>query len=70
MMAIELPEGDIQALFDLCGNGDGHLSVDVDKGMITAAAGAKSLNIEFKISEFDKNLVKTGGWLEYADQNY
>ncbi len=70
MMALELPGNDIQALFDLCKDGAGQLSVDVDKGRITAKAGTKTLNIEFKISEFDKTLVKTGGWLEYADNNY
>lgn len=70
MMAIELPESDIQALFDLCGKGQGRLSVDVDQKQIKAAAGDHALELGFTISEFDKSLVKTGGWLEYADKNY
>ncbi|MCG8616294.1 MAG: 3-isopropylmalate dehydratase small subunit [Desulfobacterales bacterium] len=70
MLAIDLPEKDIQALFDLCAGGDGRLSVDVDSNTIQAEGGGKSLAIGFKISEFDKTLVKTGGWVEYADANY
>lgn len=71
MMAIELPESDIQALFDLCGEGKGAtLSIDVETGTITASAGGKELTLAFTISEFDKTLVKTGGWVEYADKNY
>ncbi len=70
MLAIDLPEADIQALFDLCKDRIGQLRVDVDKGMITATAGGNALDIEFKISEFDKTLVQTGGWVEYADTNY
>jgi len=61
MMAIELPEADINGLFDLCSGGTAQLSVDVDKGTITATAGIKVLEIKFKVSEFDKTLVKTGG---------
>jgi len=70
MMAIELPQGDIQSLFDLCANGRGQLIIDVDEGMIRASAGSRSLELEFRISEFDRTLVKTGGWVEYADKNY
>ncbi len=70
MMAIDLPEPDIQSLFDLCKNTKAQLSVDVDAGVITASAGDRTLTLEFKVSEFDKTLVKTGGWVEYADKNY
>ena len=70
MMAIDLPEADVQALFDLCGESGGRLRVDVDNGTIQAEGGGKQLSLEFSISEFDKTLVKTGGWVEYADTHY
>ncbi|MCG8637329.1 MAG: 3-isopropylmalate dehydratase small subunit [Desulfobacterales bacterium] len=70
MMAVELPESDIQALFDLCRDTPGQLSVDVEAGVITASAGDNTLTLEFNVSEFDKTLVQTGGWVEYADKNY
>ena len=70
MLAIELPEADIQALFDLCGGERPRLAVDVEAGNITASAGGSTLDLAFQISEFDKTLVQTGGWVEYADKNY
>ena len=70
MLAIELPGQDIQSLFDLCKDTSAELSVDVDAGVITAKAGSKELTLSFDISQFDKTLVKTGGWVEYADTNY
>ncbi len=70
MLAIELSEQEIQSLFDLCKDTSAELSVDVDAGVITAKAGSKVLTLSFGISEFDKTLVKTGGWVEYADTNY
>ena len=70
MMAIELPESDIQSLFDLCKDGPASLTADVDTGKIVATAGARTLALAFKVSEFDKTLVKTGGWVEFADKNY
>ena len=30
----------------------------------------KSEAIDFKVGEFDKTLVKEGGWVGYADKNY
>jgi 3-isopropylmalate/(R)-2-methylmalate dehydratase small subunit len=70
MMAIDLPESDIQSLFDLCRDTTAQLTVDVEAGVITASAGDSTLTLEFKVSEFDKTLVQTGGWVEYADKNY
>lgn len=68
MLAIELPPDDVQALFDLEGPVD--LSVDVDAGTITAVSAGGEFKTGFTLSEFDKALVKTGGWVEYADQHY
>ena len=68
MLAIELAPDDIQALFDLKGQVD--ISVDVDAGVVTAVSEGSTLKAAFTISEFDKALVKTGGWVEYADQHY
>ncbi len=68
MLAIELPDDKIQALFDLKGPVD--LAVDVAASTITAKSQNGDFTTEFSISEFDKALVKTGGWVEYADQHY
>jgi 3-isopropylmalate/(R)-2-methylmalate dehydratase small subunit len=70
MLAIELPQKEIDILMDCCQAGDTFLSVDVENSMIQVAAGDKDLSLAFKISEFDKALVQKGGWLEYADEKY
>ncbi|WP_321495771.1 3-isopropylmalate dehydratase small subunit [uncultured Desulfobacter sp.] len=71
MMAIELPEDQIQALFDMGAGKNAQLSVDVESQTLTATDGSgKELKLEFPISKFDKTLVETGGWVEFADKNY
>jgi len=71
MMAIELPEDKIQALFEVGAGKTAQLSVDVANQTLTATdADGKELRIEFPISQFDKTLVETGGWVEFADKNY
>lgn len=71
MMAIELPEEQVQSLFELGAGKTARLCVDVENKTLTATDDSgKELKIEFPISEFDKTLVKTGGWVEFADKNY
>ncbi len=70
MLAIELSEQEIESLFDLCKETSAQLAVDVDAGVIKVSAGSKEQTLSFVISEFDKSLVQTGGWVEYADKNY
>ncbi|MCP4722306.1 MAG: 3-isopropylmalate dehydratase small subunit [Desulfobacteraceae bacterium] len=70
MLAIELAKEEIDILFDCCKLGDTFLSVDVETSMIQITSQDKNLTLGFEISEFDKTLVQTGGWLEYADQKY
>ena len=70
MFAIELPKEKIDYLFDNYEGKDTTISIDVDSDTITVASGDKSDIIEFKIGDFDKTLVKEGGWVGYADKNY
>lgn len=70
MLAISLKKEEIDALFDCCKAGDTGLSVDVENALIQVTSPDKTLTFPFEISEFDKTLVQTGGWLEYADKNY
>ena len=70
MLAIELPKADIDALFAMDAKGDVSIAVDVDAQVITARCGADERKFNFAISEFDKALVKAGGWVEFADARY
>lgn len=67
MLAIELPAADIDALFAL--GDEVEISVDVEAGSLTAK-GSKELSFNFELNSFDKELVKAGGWLAYADSKY
>lgn len=70
MLAIELPKEEIDQLFQLSRRGDLEVAVDVEGQKVTAQAGGQQLSFEFNIAEFDKALVKAGGWVEFADARY
>lgn len=70
MLAIELSEDQINALFDTFSKENVQVSVDIDTSSIMIEAKGETEKIEFQISEFDKALIQTGGWVEYADKNY
>jgi 3-isopropylmalate/(R)-2-methylmalate dehydratase small subunit len=70
MFAIELPEDKIQYLFDNYAGKDTSIEIDVENDKIIVTSPEKSEEIDFKVSDFDKTLVKEGGWVGYADKNY
>jgi 3-isopropylmalate/(R)-2-methylmalate dehydratase small subunit len=70
MLAIELPKADIEQLFQLAQKGDLEIAVNVDGQQVTAAAGGEQRTFNFELTEFDKALVKAGGWVEFADARY
>lgn len=70
MLAIELPEDEINTIFKEFKDSNTRISVDLNASMIMIQSGDKTKEIKFKISEFDKTLIQTGGWVEYADQHY
>lgn len=69
MLAIELPQNDINELFAL-GTGT-IISIDLDKHQIIAenSQGEKK-EFSFELNPFDHELVISGGWLPYADSKY
>ena len=70
MFAIELPKDKIQYLFDNYAGKDTSIEIDLDNDKINVSSSEKSEAIDFKVGEFDKTLVKEGGWVGYADKNY
>ncbi len=71
ILAMELNEGDIDALFSM--NGKISIAVDMGEEKITATSDDTSqldLEFSFSLNSYDKNLVSAGGWLAYADKNY
>lgn len=70
MFAIELPKEKVDYLFDNYAGKDTQIEIDVDKDKMIVTATGQSDTIDFNIGEFDKTLIKEGGWVGYADKNY
>jgi 3-isopropylmalate/(R)-2-methylmalate dehydratase small subunit len=70
MFAIELSKEKINYLFDNYAGVKSTIAIDVDRDKIIISTSDKKEEIDFKVSEFDKTLVKEGGWVGYADKNY
>ena len=70
MLAIELSKEQIDSIFKEFGNSDTQISVDIEALEIIIQSKDQTKIIDFQISEFDKALIQTGGWVEYADKHY
>ena len=70
MFAIELPKDTIESLFENYAGKDTSITIDIDQEKIIVTSADKSEALDFKVGEFDKTLVKEGGWVGYADKNY
>jgi 3-isopropylmalate/(R)-2-methylmalate dehydratase small subunit len=70
MMAIELPAATIDRIFDEFHRKETLVKVDVEKSVFIMTAGSHQLEISFSLSDFDRVLVESGGWVEYADSRY
>ena len=70
MPAIELPEDEINAIFNIFSKDKTRMTVNIEKGEITLQSKDQNRKTSFRISDFDRALIQTGGWVEYADQHY
>jgi 3-isopropylmalate/(R)-2-methylmalate dehydratase small subunit len=70
MMAVELPADTIDQLFRLGKKGEISLEVDLENGQLIVRVNDEEERINFTISGFDRELIKAGGWVEYADSKY
>ena len=68
MLAIELSSADLDAIFAL--GADVEIAVDLEKETLQATSAESSLDFAFTLNSFDKDLVRAGGWLAYADKKY
>lgn len=71
MMAVSLPESEIAAIFEEFGSEkDVYLETDFEGRKFILRCEAKKKEVSFDISFFDKKLVESGGWVDFADLNY
>jgi len=70
MPAIELLEDEINDIFNIFSKDKTHIAVDIEKGEMTIQSKEQTRKTGFLISELDRALIQTGGWVEYADRHY
>ena len=70
LMAIELPEPEIDELFKTFSGTDAELVCDLDNFTFTVTGGGRKRVCKFTVGDFDLALVKAGGWVGYADSKY
>ncbi|QEN05986.1 3-isopropylmalate dehydratase small subunit [Thiospirochaeta perfilievii] len=70
MLAITLDKKSIDKIFEEFSGLDTIIGVDIEKNLIIVSSSDKKSEFTFSISDFDKDLVRAGGWLSYADSKY
>ncbi|MFI3257296.1 MAG: 3-isopropylmalate dehydratase small subunit [Spirochaetales bacterium] len=73
MIAAEVDESSIDDMFKTFSNKETDCAIEMlDNGTanITLVAGNISKTYQFTLDGFEKALVESGGWLEYADKKY
>lgn len=70
MLAIEMPAETIDQLFQRFGGKQTEVQTDFENGRLVLRSDDEEESIPFAISEFDRQLVKAGGWVDFADQHY
>jgi 3-isopropylmalate/(R)-2-methylmalate dehydratase small subunit len=70
MLAIELAPDIISEIFELSKNAALNCAVDLDGKTLTFSWAGGSKQYPFTLSGFDEALVRSGGWVEFADAKY
>ena len=70
LMAVELPAKTIDRILLDFSDKETHLKTDLAKNVFTITSAGQHMEILFSISDFDRDLVMTNGWVEYADSKY
>jgi 3-isopropylmalate/(R)-2-methylmalate dehydratase small subunit len=70
MLAIELPEKAIEALFEQKGRQDAEINIDFENNKVKIRSDKGEKTFDYQIAGFDKALVNAGGWVEFADSKY
>jgi len=70
MMAVELSGQTIDDIFKEFADKKTRLETDFENNAFIITADGLQQKVSFSISDFDRALVMTGGWVEYADAKY
>jgi 3-isopropylmalate/(R)-2-methylmalate dehydratase small subunit len=70
MMAVELSPQTIDHIFTNCAGRETEFEADLENSQLTMRCANSEDSLPFSISDFDRELVNAGGWLEFADAKY
>ncbi len=70
LMAAELPAADIDDLFRTFSGGEAELVCDLERRTFTVTGSGQTRVYRFNIGDFDLELIRSGGWVGYADSKY
>ena len=70
MMAVELDSKIIDELFEGFNGSEVYLKTDFENSKFIFSNDKKTKEIKYSISDFDRDLITAGGWINYADGKY
>ncbi len=70
MLAVGLSAADIDAIFKIFSGAPARCEADLDSMTLTFTGKGQTKKYPFTVGEFDLQLVKAGGWINYADSKY
>jgi 3-isopropylmalate/(R)-2-methylmalate dehydratase small subunit len=70
MIAAELPPDLLDEIYRDFAGKETTLAVDTEKGLLSFSGGGKEKTCPFTLKDFEKALVDSGGWVEYAAKHY
>lgn len=70
MAAISLSNTEIDEIFKTFGGTETDCNADIEAKTLTFSNGKDTKVYSFEASAFDLELVRAGGWVDYADQKY
>lgn len=70
LLAVEITEADCDILFNRFSAGQPECTVNIDTGTITVSSSEVRHTLAFSLSAFEEDLLRAGGWVQYADSHY
>lgn len=70
MLALELDETAVDELFQTFSSRQTEVAVHPDRSLAVFRAGDLVKELPFFLPDFSLQLIKAGGWVEYADRHY
>lgn len=70
LLAISLPAPAIDQIFTRFSSKECRVSVNLETQLLRLEAPDDTMELEFAVDPFDRELVRAGGWVSYADRHY